>query len=180
MAYNNSSRYQYETSPRKIKPEYEQVKKKYPKKSTARKTTSKKNTASKAKVNTKKDTNTISQAKIILYVAIGFAVAFAISYRYSMIDKTYSNLQTLKSTLAVTQKEIAQLQANMESTLNLSDIEKQAEEKLGMKKLGTEQIVYVTLPKSDYVETSSEEIKEEEKSDNWFIEIINKIMETLR
>ena len=160
MAYN-SSRYQYETSPRKIKPEYEQIKKRYPKKSTARKTTNKKNTKSRAKV----DTNTMNRAQIILYVAVGFIMLFAISYRYSLIDKTYSNLQTLKGTLATTQKEIAQLQANMESTLNLSDIEKKAEEQLGMKKLGTEQIVYVTLPKTDYVEASSEKVQEE-KSEN--------------
>ena len=32
MAYNN--RYQYETSPRKLQPEYEPIKKKYPKKNT--------------------------------------------------------------------------------------------------------------------------------------------------
>ncbi len=177
MAYNSSSRYQYETSPRKIKPEYEQIKKKYPKKSTARKTTNNKKEKSKTKTNAK--SNDI-QAKVILYVAVGFIIAFAISYRYSLIDKTYSNLQTLKGTLATTQKEIAQLQANMESTLNLTDIEKQAEEKLGMKKLSTEQIIYVTLPKSDYVETSSEEIKEDEKSENWFMEIINKILGTLK
>ena len=176
MAYNGSSRYQYETSPRKIKPEYEQIKKKYPKKSTARKATIKQNTKNK----TKAKTDTISKARIILYVAVGFITLFAISYRYSMIDKTYSNLQSLKGTLATTQKEIAQLQANMESTLNLSEIEKQAEEKLGMKKLGTEQILYVTLPKSDYVETSSDEIKEDEENSNWFMEIINKISETLK
>ena len=178
MAYYGSSKYQYETSPRKIKPEYEQIKKKYPKKSSAKRNNSKKNTQNRSKVNT--NTNTISHKQIILYIVVGFAIAFTISYRYSMIDKTYSNLQALKGSLAATQKEIAQLQANMESTLNLSDIEKQAEEKLGMKKLGTEQIVYVTLPKSDHVETSSEEIEEEEETDNWFMKIINKIMGTLK
>lgn len=35
MAYSN--RYQYETSPRKLEPEYRPIKKKYPKKSTAKK-----------------------------------------------------------------------------------------------------------------------------------------------
>ena len=37
MARYNASRYQYETSPRKLQPEYEPIKKKYPKKSTATK-----------------------------------------------------------------------------------------------------------------------------------------------
>ena len=37
MAYNN--RYQYETSPRKLQPEYEPIKQKYPKKSTIKNST---------------------------------------------------------------------------------------------------------------------------------------------
>ena len=37
MARYNANRYQYETSPRKVQPEYTPIKKKYPKKSTASK-----------------------------------------------------------------------------------------------------------------------------------------------
>ena len=37
MARYNANRYQYETSPRKLQPEYTPIKKKYPKKSTAKK-----------------------------------------------------------------------------------------------------------------------------------------------
>ena len=36
MARYNRNGYQYETSPRKLKPEYKPIKKQYPKKSTAR------------------------------------------------------------------------------------------------------------------------------------------------
>ena len=36
MARYNTNRYQYETSPRKLQPEYTPIKKKYPKKSTAK------------------------------------------------------------------------------------------------------------------------------------------------
>ena len=39
MARYNANRYQYETSPRKLQPEYTPIKKKYPKKSTASKKT---------------------------------------------------------------------------------------------------------------------------------------------
>ena len=35
--YNNRNRYQYETSPRKLEPEYRPIRKAYPKKSTAKK-----------------------------------------------------------------------------------------------------------------------------------------------
>lgn len=164
MAY----RYQYETSPRKLKPEYEQVKKKYPKKSTARNT--KKKTANLTKVN---------QAKILLYVAIGFVTLFIISYRYAMIDKTYSNLKEKKTELSSIEKETAQLEANIESNLKLSTIEEEAKEQLGMQKLTDEQIVYITLPKTDYIETSSEQIADDTSS-NWFIEIVNKVINILK
>ena len=166
MAYN---RYQYETSPRKLKPEYEPIKRTYPKKSTAR------NIKKQQKTKTK-----INQAKIILYVAIGFAALFVISYRYAMIDKTYSNLKEKKTELGVIEKETAQLEANIESNLKLTTIEQEAQEKLGMQRRSPEQTVLVTLPKTDYVETSSEQIKENEKNSNWFVEIINKIMDTLK
>lgn len=63
MAYNNS-RYQYETSPRKLQPEYEQIPKRYPKKSTVRKTKVNSKTKLQAKKQAKK------QYKIMLYVAI--------------------------------------------------------------------------------------------------------------
>lgn len=170
MAYN-SSRYQYETSPRKVKPEYETPKRTYAKKSTAKKTESKREYKAKTKP--------ISQAKVLLYVAIGFVALFVISYRYAVIDKTYSNLQGLKTELGTIQKETAQLEANIESSLKLTTIEEEAKEKLGMKKLTDDQIVWLTLPKTDYIESSSEEIKESKTNQNWFMIIINKIVETL-
>lgn len=61
MAYN--SRYQYETSPRKLQPEYEQIPKKYPKKSTIRKTNVNKKQKSKTKKHKK------NQISVMLYVA---------------------------------------------------------------------------------------------------------------
>ncbi len=61
MAYN--SRYQYETSPRKLQPEYERIPKKYPKKSTIKKVKVNK----KAKKQEKKQIKV--QAKAMLYVA---------------------------------------------------------------------------------------------------------------
>ncbi len=166
MAYN---RYQYETSPRKLKPEYENIQKRYPKKSTARKPEKK----------AKTKPNKLNRAKVILYVAIGFVTLFVISYRYAILDKTYSNLKDLEEDLGVIKKETAQLEANIESSLNLTTIKEEAENKLGMKKMNPEQIVYVTLPKTDYVEASSEEIKDETKSPNWIMSIIDKIIDTL-
>lgn len=164
MAYN--SRYQYETSPRKIQPEYEPIIKKYPKKSSARKT--KKVSKTKAKLQAKKQ----AQIKTIVYVAIGFIILFAISYRNSVINEKFSEIKTLKSDLAAIEKENEQLEVNIENNLNLQNVEQSAKEMLGMQKLDNSQTVYVNLPKQDYVEPASEEIKKEDNS-NWFEKIIS-------
>lgn len=165
MAYNN--RYQYETSPRKIQPEYKPMVKKYPKKSTARKVNK--------KVSTKQQKKVKIEAKLIGYVLIGFAILFAISYRNSLINENFTKIKELKAELATIQKENEQLEANIESNLNLKTIEQSAKENLGMKKLDSSQTVYVSLPKTDYVEPAAEEIITESE-DNWFQKIINVIM----
>lgn len=73
------------------------------------------------------------------------------------------------------QKENEQLKVNLENSLNLSNIEKMAEKKLGMQKLDNSQKVYVSLDKEDYVEPASEEvIMEEEK--NWFEQLLDNIL----
>ncbi len=164
MAYRN--KYQYETSPRKLKPEYEPIRKQYPKKSTAKKTNNK--AKSKVQVNKQKKRHT----KIMLYVAVGFAILFAISYRNSIIDEKFSEIKALKSKLASIEKENEQLEVNIENNLNLKTIEQSAKENLGMQKLDNSQTVYVNLPKQDYVEPATEEIVEEDNT-NWFQKIIN-------
>lgn len=169
MAYN---RYQYETSPRKLQPEYEPRVKKYPKKSTARKPQQKRN--NKVKINepakrikTKAKTKMKSEAKVIIYVAIGFIILFAISYRNSLINERFSEVKELKANLAQVEKKNEQLEVNIENNLNLKTIEQSAKELLGMQKLETSQTVYVKLPKQDYVEPASEEIIEEQEISFW-------------
>lgn len=168
MAYNRV--YQYETSPRKLEPEYERPQKKYPKKSTARKMTRQEEAQKKKKL----------QKKIIIYIAICFSALFVISYRYSAIDDTYNVLKKEESRLALLEKETTQLEVNIENSLNLTTIEQEAKEKLGMQKLSSEQIIWVTLPKTDHVETSSEQVKSSDLKENWFVKIINKISENFK
>lgn len=162
MAYNN--RYQYETSPRKLQPEYELIPKKYPKKSTARST--KTEPKSRAKIKNQ------SKARMITYVAIGFTILFAISYRNSVINEKFAEIKTLKTNLAAIEKENEQLEVNIENNLNLKTVEQSAKELLGMQKLNNSQTVYVNLPKQDYVEPATEEIIREDAS-SWFEKIIN-------
>lgn len=166
MAYN--TKYQYETSPRKLQPEYEPKVKKYPKKSTAKKAKA----VPKKKVRTKTKKQMKSQTKIICYVMIGFAVLLAISYRNSVINEKFAEIKTLKSNLATIQKENEQLQVNIENNLNLQTVEQSAKELLGMQKLDNKQTIYVNLPKQDYVEPASEEIIKEDNT-NWFQKIMN-------
>lgn len=166
MAYN--SKYQYETSPRKLQPEYQPKVKKYPKKSTSKKTkvTPKKRIKTKAKKEKK------VQSRVIMYVAIGFVILLAISYRNSVINEKFAQIKTLKGNLAAVQKENEQLEVNIENNLNLKTVEQSAKELLGMQKLDNKQTVYVNLPKQDYVEPASEEIKKEDNT-NWFQKIVN-------
>ena len=166
MARYNTNRYQYETSPRKLQPEYTPIKKKYPRKSTAKKNN--------IRENTKKQQTQNINTKVILYIAAIFVILFAVSYRNALIAQTYSEVKDLKAQLSEVEKENKQLEVNIESKTNLGAIEEKAEKELGLKKLQDSQIVYVSLDKQDYVESSEEEVKLEEDT-NWFEDIIQKI-----
>ena len=74
--------------------------------------------------------------------------------------------------MAEIQKQNAQLNLNIEKSTNINNIEQQAKEKLGMKKLDNNQKVYVSLPKEDYVESSTEEVQTEEE-ETWWEALIN-------
>lgn len=174
MAY---SRYQYETSPRKLEPEYEPIKKKYPKKSTARKTN--KNTK-----NVKKDNKNVNikkqqkakKNKAILFVVIGFALLFTMSYRNALISQDYSKIKSLEKKLSAVQKENEQLEVNIETSMNLKNIEKSAKDMLGMQKMADVQTVYVDLPREDYIEPVTEEVQSANEM-SWIGEIWNMVLE---
>ena len=146
------AKYQYETSPRKVKTDYEIPNRK------------KKNSVDINKQQTKKNNakKTIKKSKIIFYVIIGFAMFFTISYRNAMIDIKYAKIKELKTELATIQKENEQLEANVEQALNLKTVQEEAKNNLGMKTLSTDQIEYINLSKKDHIESSTQ--IEEEKN----------------
>lgn len=161
MAYQRYYGYQYETSPRKIEPEYTPYKKQDPyknKKSTAKRKVNKK-VATKSKLK--------PRAKLVLYIAIGFMVLLGISYRNSQIAESFNKKESLKEQLSSIQKENEQLKVNIESSLNLNNVEQMAKEKLGMQKLNNNQKIYVSLPKKDYIEPAAEEVKLEDNLNFW-------------
>lgn len=151
----NFNKYQYETSPRKLEPEYTPIKNPYK----AKKTTARKQTATKSK---KEAQIRKQKRKAITYLIIGFIILFAICYRNSQIDENFAKVQDLKDELAEVEKQNAQLEVSIENGLNLSNLEQEAKEQLGMQKLNSKQTIYITLPKNDYIEPASEEVIIEE------------------
>lgn len=156
--------YQYETSPRKLEPEYNiQNKKKTVKKS-------KQEPKTKAKVLTKaeKRKKALEDARNKVFLFINLlvicSVLFLVIYRDSLISQTFSQIQTLKNSVTDIQKENDQIEISIQNSLNLSSVEQSAKELLGMQKLTSKQTVYLNLPKKDFVEPSSEEIIIEENN----------------
>ena len=167
MANIRYNRYQYETSPRKLEPEYEPIINPDYKKKTS--TLKKKNEKLKTKRHLK------SNVKVVGSVILIFASLFVISYRNSLINESFNQNENLKSNLAALEKENEQLRVNLENSLNLNNIEKLAEEKLGMQKLDSTQKIYVSLDKKDYVEPASEEVVIE-KEQSWLEKLLNTLL----
>lgn len=148
--YKNS--YQYETSPRKLQPEYNPPQKEKLKKQNQKQIADYQVKKQKKKMQKKK------KVKCVLGIAVVFAVLFAVSYRNAQISESYTKLKNQEKELSMLQKENNQLKVAIENNLNLGDLEQKAKEQLGMQKATTKQTRYVNLPKKDYVEVASEQI----------------------
>lgn len=161
-------KYQYGTNPRKLEPEYSPYKQRSSNKNRKPEVLKTKPKAE-IKISRKDKIKTIK--RIGLVVAI-FIVLLTISYRNSQINENFSQVQKLKKELSSLEKENEQLKVNIDNSVNLNNIEQAAKEKLGMQKLTNKQSVYVSLPKKDYIETSTEEVRIEENR-NWFEKILS-------
>ena len=167
--------YQYGTSPRKLDPDYN--------KSNKRRKTKTKNKRLKVVEELPRQEVKLSknqkktQMKLIAMAIIALGVLLAISYQNSQISVKFSEIQSQKQELAALQKENEQTEVNIENSLNFSNIEQEAKNRLGMEKLTNKQTVYVTLPKKDYIESASEKVNiNEEDNKNWFEKIIDAIL----
>ncbi len=162
-----ATRYEYETSPRKLEPDYRREKK--------RQAISVVKDLPKQDVKLSKEQKMKHRKATLLVLGI-FAILFTISYRNTQINEKFNEMQALKTELSSLQKENEQLQVTIENSLNLSNIEKQAKEKLGMQKLTNKQTVYVSLPKKDYIEPATEKVEISDNDDeNWFQKFVDKI-----
>ena len=161
-----ATRYQYETSPRKLEPDYKTEKK--------RQNIRVVKDLPKQEVKLSKEQKRKHRRATLLVLAI-FALLLTISYRNTQINEKFNDMQNLKTELASLQKENEQLQVTIENSLNFSNIEKQAKEKLGMQKLTNKQTVYVNLPKKDYIEPATEKVEISDNNKNWFEKFVDKI-----
>lgn len=166
--YSSYNRYQYETSPRKLEPNYKPQQNPYKKKKTTAIKPIKKQVSKKQLELQKK-----KKRKMIYMLVVAFAVMMAISYRNSQIGENFAEIQDLKEQLATVEKENTQLEIGIENSLNLENLEKEAREQLGMQKLTNRQTIYVQLPKDDYIVNATEEVIIEEEG--FFTRIFNDI-----
>ena len=173
--------YQYETSPRKVWPEYGPNRNKN-KKSKKTNNVKRKNNI-KTQTNNKKSNKSIKKVnpkvKAIKYLAVGFIILFAISYRNSVINESFKQKENLKSELSAMKKTNEQLEISIENSLNLKNVEQAAKEKLGMQKPANSQKVYINLPKKDYIQPATEEVRLDEDV-SWFQKIINGFTKSIK
>ena len=167
--------YEYGATPRKLEPEYGPRKTKKSKEEYERQLKINEKQKKEAMKMEKKKHN-----KNVALVAAIFLILLTISYRSSLINERFNEIQNSKEKLASIQKTNGQLEVSIESSLNLSNVKNAAKDKLGMQELDNGQKVYVTLDKKDYVEGSTENIDitsdSEKSSDTWYKKIINKIL----
>ena len=167
--------YENGATPRKLEPEYGPRKTKK----------SKEEFEKQIKINEKQKKEAMKMEKKkhnknVALVAAIFLILLTISYRSSLINERFNEIQNSKEKLASIQKTNGQLEVSIESSLNLSNVKNAAKDKLGMQELDNGQKVYVTLDKKDYVEGSTENIDitsdSDKSSDTWYKKIINKIL----
>lgn len=167
--------YGIETSPRKLEPDYIPVRKQ----TSTTKTTKTSQIKKVNKINNQSNkANKVKNAKNttikIVDIVICFAILLLISYRYALINTSFEEKEKLKKSYAAIQKQNEQLKVTIEQKMNVSTIEKEAKEKLGMQKLDNNQKVYVNLEKTDYIESSSQK-KVVSQNQTWWSKLIKDI-----
>ena len=107
---------------------------------------------------------------LVFKVLAVLAVLGLITYRYTLINASLSEKESLKNELEAINKENAQLEVTIESGMSISMIEQLAKETLGMQKLDNNQKVYINLDKKDYTESSQNNVLI--NTDSWWDKFI--------
>lgn len=158
--------YQYETSPRKLEPEYKRppTKKKksvQKKPSSGKKQQSKKNKAKKSK----KKFKLSFEMKFFMNSMLFFALIFAIIACQALVEQKYKEKETLK-------QEYNALLAKSNVSSGLEEDVRISASSYGME---TKSATLIDLGTSDYIESSADEVKIEE--DGFFAKLFHWIKE---
>ena len=156
--------YQYETSPRKLEPEYDIPKKKSQKKLVKPKT---KANLKKSQEKIKEKEAKVAQRNFVMVMIIVLGCILLMMYRNVKINESFSKVQALTRDISAIEKENSQISVNIQNNLNLSNIESIATSTLGMQKLSNKQTIYIALDTKDYVEVSAN--KNVNKKDEGFL-----------
>lgn len=167
------ARYQYETSPRKLEPDFIPNRKSRRQEEEEKALREKIKREAKEKANKKRAAQLLKK-KVVVYIGLVFAMLLVISYRNSLITEDFNKVKSLKDELATLQKENQQTEVSIESNVNLNKIEEEAKSKLGMQKLTNDQKIYINLPKKDYVQSSTDK-SETNTQKSWIAKIMDKI-----
>lgn len=147
-------RYEYGTSPRKYQQEYVPTQKKRKKK-----VVPKKSNRIEKKEEKKLNKN------IVFLVVVFILPSILTSLIASKIDVVQTDISKMKAKIESITKENTELDFELQKAFSLTNIEKQAKEKLNMQKLSNSQIRYVNINKEDRVEpVISSVIKEREQT----------------
>lgn len=112
-------------------------------------------------VKAEKKSNTLRNIMISL---CGFSILFLICYRSSVINESFKNVNQLKAELENVKTVNAQIESEIQTHTDLSNIETYAKYQLGMQKPKESQIRKVVIQKSDKIATPLVEEKTEEVS----------------
>ena len=113
-----------------------------------------------------------SKRRTVAFCILAILALFAILYQYANISQTFHEIQQAKAKIAVIQKENEQIESEIQSGLNLENVEQKARA-LGMQKLDASQTRYVSLNKQNYVYSGLSQDNNTEK--NFFMKIIDGI-----
>lgn len=158
--------YQYETSPRKIEPDYAPARSNRKKQTESSKTTTKKqNEKTKYQIQReKKRAERKAHTMQIAVVLVIFGMLLTVSYREISIMEMFNNKKDMENQLALIQKENGQIEKDIkaeESKLDWNFIKQKATEELGMQETAK---IPVKLEKTDNVEKDVTLIKEDKTS----------------
>ncbi len=98
------------------------------------------------------------KAKLKMIATIGtiFACSLLVVYRYVLIWETGANAESLKNTYAAVVAENENVQAQINTGIDLKELEKVAHERLGMIRPERYQMFYIDMQNSDRSETIEE------------------------